>query len=456
MRILSLSLRGLAHLVIIGAASAVACFATGAANASTVQTLYRFCHQPNCKDGGNPYFNPLASDGNGHFFGVATEGGNQSGGVIYEWAGNTYAKIANLPQSEISGSPEPSFAYGKLVVDVDGNLYGVTSIGGTSHLGSVFELVRNPNDGKLGYKTLYNFCPSGTSVQQCPDGAEPQQLTYVGAQEGKLYDGKSTLYGITNYGGSGFDGQTHGLGVMFSMTKAFKKWTQSVIYNFCTQHSATASCTDGAFPQFGLIADRHGTLFAVTGQGGSGVTQVGYGGAVVSLSPINGGSSWNLSVLYNFCATQACFDGKQPSGLAMDSKGNLFGITTYGGAAGASSGQGAIYKLTARDNYAFTQLYSFCSNTCPEGGNPTASLAIDPDGTLYGTTDLNKPSLFAAKLHGAHAAVTVLHQFCLATSCVDGTFPNSALLSDGAGHYFGTTSYGGNANKGGTLFELTP
>jgi uncharacterized repeat protein (TIGR03803 family) len=453
---LDLSGRGVRRLIVAMAVSATAAIAASAASASTFQTLYHFCHKQACKDGGNPYFNPLASDGHGNFFGVGIEGGGKGGGAIYEWSGNTYSKLANLPISEISGSPEPSFAYGKLVVDVDGNLYGATSIGGANHLGSVFELVRNPNDGKLGYKTLYSFCPSG-NVQDCTDGEQPQQLTYVGAQEGKLYDGTSPLFGITKYGGSGFDGQTHGLGTAFILTKSLKKWSEGVIYSFCTQHSQTAACTDGAFPELGLIADKHGTLFVAMGEGGSGVTQVGYGGAVVSLTPEDGGAFYNLSVLYNFCATQACFDGKEPSGLAMDAKGNLFGVTTNGGQAGPS-GEGVIYKLAVHSNYKFINLYSFCTSTCPEGGEPMASLAIDPNGTLYGTTDMNKPSLFAAtpNASGSKVTVTVLHQFCLDTACQDGTNPNSALVPDGAGHYLGTTSYGGNASKGGTLFQLTP
>lgn len=454
MRIAGFSSHAFGRFIVAIVIATTAALAADTANASTFQTLYRFCHKQACNDGGVPDFSPLSTDGQGHFFGLGAIGGSHAGGVVYEWSGNNYNKIASLPHSEIDGSQEPSFASGKLVVDVDGNLYGVTSIGGSSHLGSVFELIRNANDGKLGLKTLYEFCPGGTSVQQCPDGAEPQMLTYIGAQEGKLYDGKSPLYGVAKYGGEGFDGQTHGLGVVFSLTKTGTKWSQNVIYNFCTQHSQTAACTDGAFPQYGLIAKKNGRLFAVTGEGGSGVSQVGYGGAVVSLSPVGSGV-WSLSVLYNFCATQACFDGKEPSGLAMDKNGDLFGVTTYGGTAGPS-GEGVIYKLSANKSYAYTQLYSFCSNTCDEGGEPLADLAIDPSGTLYGTTSLNKPSLFALTPHGTKSTLTVLHQFCLQTSCTDGTNPNSAVVPDGAGHYLGTTSYKGNAQQAGTLFELTP
>jgi uncharacterized repeat protein (TIGR03803 family) len=57
-----------------------------------------------------------------------------------------------------------------------------------------------------------------------------------------------------------------------------------------------------------------------------------------------------------------------------------------GGASGAGTGTGTVFKLTPRDKY--TTLFSFCeigSTTCTDGSNPAASL-VYANGALYRTT----------------------------------------------------------------------
>ena len=75
----------------------------------------------------------------------------------------------------------------------------------------------------------------------------------------------------------------------------------------------------------GLIADSSGNLYGTTLVGGS------YsGGVVFKLSP-----SGTETVLYSFCSLPSCSDGAAPAaGLIADSSGNLYGTTTYGGASG--------------------------------------------------------------------------------------------------------------------------
>src|SRR4029077_7545520 len=53
-------------------------------------------------------------------------------------------------------------------------------------------------------------------------------------------------------------------------------------------------------------------------------------GVAYALTPSANGSSY--TELYAFCSQSNCADGRQPSfPLIMDSAGNLYGMTTYGG-----------------------------------------------------------------------------------------------------------------------------
>jgi uncharacterized repeat protein (TIGR03803 family) len=53
---------------------------------------------------------------------------------------------------------------------------------------------------------------------------------------------------------------------------------------------------------------------------------------------------------------------------------------------------------------------------------------------------------------------TILYNFCSKPNCRDGEFPNSTLVSDGKGNFYGTTLQGGLGSSGGygTVFQLSP
>jgi uncharacterized repeat protein (TIGR03803 family) len=103
--------------------------------------------------------------------------------------------------------------------------------------------------------------------------------------------------------------------------------TETVLYSFCS----LPSCSDGAGPQAGLIADRAGNLYGTTYIGGASNR-----GTVFKLSP--GGTE---TVLHSFGHRR---DGDRPlAGLIADSSGNLYGTTRFGG---ASRFDGVVFKLT--------------------------------------------------------------------------------------------------------------
>jgi len=82
--------------------------------------------------------------------------------------------------------------------------------------------------------------------------------------------------------------------------------------------------------------------------------------------------SATATTLYSF------YDEGLPNGIALDGKGNLYGITNSGG----TYGNGTVWEL-AKGSTTFTTLYSFTGGS--DGGLPGA-IAIDSSGNLYGTT----------------------------------------------------------------------
>jgi len=168
------------------------------------------------------------------------------------------------------------------------------------------------------------------------------------------------------------------------------------------------------------------------------------------------------TILYSFCQKGGCPDGQTPgAGVVADAAGNLYGTTNYGGA----DGRGIVFKLTPDGQQSV--LYSFCSLTdCADGLNPSSSVVIGADDTLYGTTQ-GGGTACPAPLYscGVVYAVTqagkenVVYAFCAKANCVDGAQPEGSLAADGAGRYVGVTAAGGvncqSSGGCGTVYELT-
>jgi hypothetical protein len=121
-----------------------------------------------------------------------------------------------------------------------GNFYGTTLIGGTGYegvgLGTVFQLSPNGSGG-WNETVLYNFCSEGE--WNCTDGAFPDGPV--------VFDRAGNLYGIVPEGGNSNCGFNQGCGVAFELSPVGAGWTETVVYDFCSQF-AGGVCHDGAYP----------------------------------------------------------------------------------------------------------------------------------------------------------------------------------------------------------------
>jgi uncharacterized repeat protein (TIGR03803 family) len=317
-----------------------------------------------------------------------------------------------------------------VIFDATGNLYGTTNGGGAFGDGTVFQLVP-AGGGNWTEHVLYSFCAAAS----CSDGTLP-----VG---GLVLDSAGNLYGTTLLGGSQDNG------VVFQLARgAGGKWTENVLYNFCTLQN----CADGSQPLAALIFDASGNLYGTTTGGGtSGL------GTVFELSPAANGA-WKEKVLYSFCSATGCPDGAGPNGsLIFDSAGNLYGTTVRGGAYSKKyciGTCGTVFELTRGSHGSWTErvIHSFRYS---DGADPFTGLIFDGSGNLYGTTEMGGAygNGVAFELSSGTEGTwteTVLHSFYARDAS-----PHSNLALDQTGNLYGTIVYGGHFNEG-ILFKLSP
>jgi len=196
---------------------------------------------------------------------------------------------------------------------------------------------------------------------------------------------------------------------------------------------------DGGNPRGRVILDSKGNLYGTTPFGGTGDCNCG---VVFKLS-----STSTLTVLHNFAGGAA--DGANPyAGLLWDSAGNMYGTTTSGGSGDCDSSPcGTVFKV--RTNGAETVLHMFDGS---DGHISAAGLLLDAAGSLYGVTNgddrgSNVGAVFKLDKSGTE---TVLHRF----NGTDGVDPEGTLIQDSAGNLYGTAQ--GDGPPFGTIFKIAP
>jgi uncharacterized repeat protein (TIGR03803 family) len=300
---------------------------------------------------------------------------------------------------------------GSLILDKAGDLYGTTEGNGAPNYGTIFKLMPA---GKL--KVLYTFNAGN-------DGAGPTGPL--------LADKNGNLFGVTT-GGGGF-----GYGTAFALAP---NGTETQLHVFM-------GGSDGGIPAGGLVTDSAGNLYGTAFTGGIGNCEGHACGVVFKIAP-----DGTETIVYAF---RGGADGSGPyAGLLMETGGDLYGTTRYGGNTGCNGlGCGVVFKLTPAGSE--TVLYTFTGGT--DGANPCASLIADKSGNLLGTAEYGGANgngvIFSLAPRGTE---TVLYDF---TAGPNGRDPTAPLTAYKQSDLFGTATLGGYVSQNcvagcGTVFKI--
>jgi uncharacterized repeat protein (TIGR03803 family) len=197
----------------------------------TESVLYSFTGG---SDGANPMADVVFGKA-GNLYGSTYKGGTSGYGVVFELEHSKGGWTESVLYSFTGGSDGGQPAFGSLIFDKAGDLFGTTEVGGASGNGTVFEL--KYSKATWVESVLYSFTGAG-------DGSLP-----IG---GLIFDAKGNLYGTTEAGGNAY-------GVVFELKHSNGMWTETVLYAF--------SGSDGASPVNVVL--HNGNLYGGTIAGGT-------------------------------------------------------------------------------------------------------------------------------------------------------------------------------------------
>ncbi len=295
------------------------------------------------------------------------------------------------------------------------------------------------------------------------------------------------LYGTTQFGGTTATCAGGDAGTIFQLTPPLSpggQWAESVLYAFSSAAGSVPSdCL--AEPTASVTIGPNGELYGTTLFGGP----HGVGTIYELMPPTAPGGSWTMTTLYAFDSPTG--DPQNPQGgLVVGGGGVLYGTVQFAGTSaacpffGLTYGCGAVYSLTPPASpgggWTYQTLYTFQGGTA-DGAAPQTTLALGPNGVLFGTTPAGGPGAlcgtnpFAGSgfspqstgcgtvfeldppgTPGGYWTETVLYGF---QGKSDGGFPTGVMYHDGV--LDGTVTVGGDpTNCGGVgcggVFRLTP
>ena len=269
----------------------------------------------------------LLESSNGKLYGLTSEGGVSNKGVLFEYDLNTNVYSKHFNFSALNGE----IPLGSLV-EVNSILYGMTSTGGANSLGVLFK-----------FNTLTNMFTKLVDFDGVNMGSIPFGDLILGS------NGK--LYGMTSEGGD------YNLGVIFEY---------DIATNFLVKKIDFDGVNFGSTPKGSLLEHGSDLLYGMTSTGGVN----------------NKGVIFNYNFSTNDAMKLVDFDGlngENPLGnVTFSSNGNLFGLTSGGGV----NSKGVLFEFNPTLNE-YVKKYDFKSNS--NGGSPTGSLLeilICPDYTL--------------------------------------------------------------------------
>jgi uncharacterized repeat protein (TIGR03803 family) len=320
--------------------------------AGTLTTIYNFCAQSGCIDGGGPTGVIQATDG--FFYGTTGSGGDvncflHSCGTVFRLT--PFGTLTTL--HAFTGLADGAFPQGGLVQGADGELYGMTVGGGVANGATPGVIFKITPGGAL--TTLYTFC----SQSGCSDGSGSNQ-PLIQATDGNFY-------GVTCGCGNGGDGN----GNIFRMTPSG---------TFTVMHALSAN--DGADPR-ALLQATSGVLYGTTLGGATSNVPMPFLGTVFSLdvglgpfvapTPVWGLVGTRVTILgNNLTGTSAVGFNGASAAFTVVSDSEITTTVPAGATTGAI--QVTTPSVTLSSNTAFRvtpQVLSFSPTSGPVGSTET-------------------------------------------------------------------------------------
>lgn len=344
---------------------------------------------------GNSPRGSLTLGSNNKLYGMTVEGGASNFGVLFSFdpATGIYSKII-----EFNGT-NGKYPFGSVTVGSNGKIYGMTSAGGTSNTGVLFEF----DPVAVIYNTMFSFTGA--------NGLIPYGSLALG--------GNGKLYGVTEAGGA------TGYGVIFEYDPATSIYAKKYDFN---------SGNNGSLPYEGLTLGSNNKLYGMTKDGGTNGS-----GVLYEFDPAGAGT---YTKKLDFSGT----NGVMPFGrMALGSNNKLYGMTEQGG----TGSKGVLFEYDPATN-TYTKKIDFTGAS--NGGFPRGGLTRIGNGKFYGMTT-----------YGGAADKGVLFEFDPTTSTHtkkldfnstgNGREPGESLVMASNNKLYGTTPYGGTSDKG-ILYEF--
>src|SRR5581483_9459079 len=325
--------------------------------AAGLATLFAFSGDTTPSNNGYRPNSQLAIDAAGNLYGATYYGGigfspNQSDfglGTLFKYSSTGQFSLLY----EFSG-PDGSNPIGRVLLDSQGHLWGTTWEGGAGW---------DPTLGNFGLGTVFEYF----------SGSVMNPVQFQGSNGGGNISGGMATDGDGNYYGTTYEGGANGFGSIFRYNSITGQLTTLFSFNR----------TNGSLPLADVTLDGSGNLYGTTYQGGS----------HSSASNNCCGTVWKYSIPSGVLTTVVSFDGDLVpadglfpwGGVTLDSKGNLYGATVYGGI----YGDGIVYEYSAAG-----QLSTLATFSGPNGSSPEGNLTFDSAGNLYGTTNQGGTSGF--------------------------------------------------------------
>lgn len=373
--------------------------------AGEMTTLVDFTGSVGNVRGSRPYAGLTLRSTDGNYYGVTAEGGASGFGTAFRLSpAGVFTTLADF--TGMDGDYPGSFPSGALVEHPNGLLYGTCQLGTFTNSGNIFQITPN---GLVFLSQTF----TGTS------GFAPGQRPYSAL----LLEADGGLIGMTSDGGI-----SPGYGTVFR----YKNFVFSSVHQF------SGNTSQGAQP-LGDLTFFGGNFYGATYAGGASNL-----GTIFRMSPSGG-----QTPLVELTGIGGAKPGSHPHSPVLHADGNFYGVNFSGGAGDV----GTAYRLAPDGTYTVLVQFSSAANG---GTYPTGRLLAHPDGNLYGVTGGggagNVGTIFRMTTSGV---ITTLIEFTNNGATNKGSRPYAGLTAHPDGNIYGSTQFGGAANKG-TLFALSP